>query len=68
MLKQKLEALVREKEKINFISYADDFVITGDSPELLKEKVIPIVQESLNAVGLELSKEKSRITNMVGRC
>lgn len=59
---------MREKEKINFISYADDFVITGDSPELLKEKVIPIVQESLNAVGLELSKEKSRITNMVGRC
>ena len=54
----------REEEKINFIPYANDFAITGDSLELLKEKVIPIVQESLNAVGLELSKEKSRITNI----
>lgn len=35
----------RDKEKINFISYADDFVITGNSPELLTEKVIPIVIE-----------------------
>jgi RNA-directed DNA polymerase len=52
----------RDKEKINFISYADDFVITGDSPELLEEKVIPIVIEFLKEVGLELSKEKSRIT------
>jgi RNA-directed DNA polymerase len=53
---------VRDKEKINFISYADDFVITGSSPELLKEKVIPIVVESLKEVGLELSYEKSKIT------
>ena len=55
---------IRNKEKINFISYADDFVITCDSPELLKEKVIPIVQESLKEVGLELSYEKTKITNI----
>lgn len=54
----------RDKEKINFISYADDFVITGNSPELLAEKVIPIVIESLKEVGLELSQEKSRITHI----
>ena len=54
----------RDKEKINFISYADDFVITGNSPELLTEKVIPIVIESLKEVGLELSQEKSKITHI----
>lgn len=54
----------RDKEKINFISYADDFVITGTSAELLKEKVIPIVTESLKEVGLELSQEKSKITHI----
>lgn len=54
----------RDKEKINFISYADDFVITGNSPELLKEKVIPIVIEALKEVGLELSQEKSKITHI----
>lgn len=54
----------RDKEKINFISYADDFVVTGDSPEILKEKVIPIIVESLKEVGLELSREKSKITHI----
>ncbi len=55
---------VRDKEKINFISYADDFVITASSPELLKEKVIPIVTECLQEVGLELSREKSKISHI----
>ena len=55
---------VRDKEKIHFISYADDFVITGYTLELLEEKVIPIVIDSLKAVGLELSKEKSKITHI----
>lgn len=52
----------RDKEKINFISYADDFVITGNSPELLEEKVIPIIKDFLKEVGLELSQEKTKIT------
>jgi len=46
------------------VSYADDFVITGASPELLKEKIIPIVSGCLKEVGLELSREKSRITHI----
>ena len=55
---------IRDKEKVNFVSYADDFVITGASPELLKEKIIPIVSDCLKEVGLELSREKSRITHI----
>ena len=54
----------RSKEQINFVSYADDFVITGNSPELLKDKVIPIVTEFLAERGLELSQEKSKITHI----
>lgn len=52
----------RDKEKINTIAYADDFIVTAASKELLQEKVIPILVEALGKVGLELSKEKTRIT------
>jgi RNA-directed DNA polymerase len=44
--------------------WATRLVITGNSPELLTEKVIPIVIESLKEVGLELSQEKSKITHI----
>lgn len=52
----------RDKEQINMIAYADDFVVTSVSKELLEEKIIPILREALGVVGLELSKEKTRIT------
>jgi len=54
----------RNKEKINYVSYADDFIITASSEELLREKVLPIVREHLKAVGLELSEEKTKITSI----
>ena len=46
------------------IAYADDFVITAANKELLEEKVIPILTAALGDVGLELSKEKTRITSI----
>jgi RNA-directed DNA polymerase len=46
--------------KINLIRYADDLVVTGDSPETLA-KVKEIVVEFLAERGLELSPEKTRI-------
>jgi RNA-directed DNA polymerase len=46
--------------KINFIRYADDFVVTGDSPETLA-KAKEVVVEFLEERGLELSPEKTRI-------
>jgi len=54
----------RCKEQINVIAYADDFVVTAASKELLEEKVTPILIEALGEVGLELSKEKTRITRI----
>jgi len=54
----------RDKEKINMIAYADDFVVTAASKELLEGKVIPTLTEALAKVGLELSIEKTKITRI----
>ena len=58
------KAKQRDKEQINVIAYADDFVVTAASKELLEKKVIPILVEALGDVGLELSEEKTRITQI----
>lgn len=50
--------------KLNFVRYADDFIITGESPEFLRDKVLPIVKESLTERGLQLSEEKTVITHI----
>ncbi len=46
------------------ITYADDFIVTAASEQLLTDKVIPTLMASLEEVGLELSTEKSRITKI----
>lgn len=50
--------------KVNFVRYADDFIITGESPELLKNEVLPIVRAFLAERGLQLSEEKTCITHI----
>ncbi len=54
----------RDKEKIHTITYADDFIVTAASEQLLKDKVIPTLTASLKEVCLEHSTEKSRITKI----
>lgn len=49
--------------KINFIRYADDFAVTGDSPETLA-KAQEVVDEFLAERGLALSPEKTRIVHL----
>ena len=49
---------------VNYIRYADDFVVTSSSRELLLSTVIPIITEFLDERGLELSDEKTEITNV----
>lgn len=51
-------------EKINMIAYADDFIVTAASKELLENKVKPILVDRLAKVGLELSKTKTKITHI----
>ena len=50
--------------KVHVVRYADDFIITGSSPEVLKTEVVPLVEEFLQVRGLELSQEKTRITTV----
>lgn len=46
------------------ISYADDFVVTAASKELLEGKVKPLLVQALSKVGLELSTAKTKITHI----
>ncbi|MDD5412146.1 MAG: group II intron reverse transcriptase/maturase [Methylobacter sp.] len=50
--------------KVNLIRYADDFIITGASKELLENEVKPLVENFLKERGLELSPEKTKITHI----
>jgi RNA-directed DNA polymerase len=63
-----LEAVVKvgpkRTDKVHVISYADDFVITGNSKELLENHIKPKVLDFLQQRGLELSEEKTRITGI----
>lgn len=64
-----LESLLRQNKvlkgnKINFIRYADDFIVTSNSKELLEERVDPIIGDFLDERDLTLSKEKTMITHI----
>ena len=50
--------------KVNLVRYADDFIITGDSKELLENEVRPLVERFLQERGLVLSADKTRITHI----
>ncbi|MDZ7880760.1 MAG: group II intron reverse transcriptase/maturase [Saprospiraceae bacterium] len=49
---------------IHFIRYADDFIVTGDSPVYLEKTVLPAIQNFLKPRGLTLSLEKTHITHI----
>lgn len=57
-------AAPRKNQKVNTIAYADDFVITGASKEILTDKVKPAVEAFLAERGLVLSVEKTHITHI----
>lgn len=52
------------RKTVHMIRYADDFIITGRSKELLEDEVVPLVEGFLKTRGLELSKEKTRVTHI----
>jgi RNA-directed DNA polymerase len=51
-------------QKVNCIRYADDFLVTGSSKELLQYQVKPMVEDFMAIRGLMLSPEKTKITNI----
>lgn len=52
------------RAKVHIIRYADDFIITGSSQEILVETVMPLVRSCLAERGLKLSETKTRITHI----
>ena len=63
-LEEVVKQAIRKGDKVNVIRYADDFVITAASKEILEEKVKPVVVAFLAKRGLQLSEEKTRLTHI----
>ena len=52
------------RHKVNMVRYADDFVITGSSRELLEERVKPLVEKFLAERGLRPLPAKTKVTHI----
>jgi RNA-directed DNA polymerase len=55
---------LRNRHQVNLIRFADDFVTTGRTKELLEDKVQPVVESFLAERGLLLSATKTHITHI----
>ncbi|MER2930844.1 group II intron reverse transcriptase/maturase [Serratia nevei] len=64
LLKKQIGKNRSRLNKINVVRYADDFVITSSSKEMLEEWVKPWIEGFLSKRGLTLSKEKTQITHI----
>ncbi|MBF4364929.1 reverse transcriptase domain-containing protein, partial [Vibrio anguillarum] len=58
------EVAKKSGERVNFIGYADDFVITGSSKDVLVNEVKPLIAGFLAERGLTLSEEKTKVTHI----
>jgi RNA-directed DNA polymerase len=63
-LEKQLRTRKGQQGLINIVRYADDFIITGKSKELLENEVKPLIEKHLKERGLELSTEKTKITHI----
>ena len=54
----------RSGKLVNLARFADDFVITGRSKEILENEVKPLITAFLKERGLQLSESKTRITHI----
>ena len=65
-----LEKVIRKKfptwkkAKVNFVRYADDFIITSSDKQTIVNEIRPLVEDFLKERGLQLSPEKSKITHI----
>ena len=63
MIEIYLYTSLKNAHKVNFVRYADDFVVTAATPELALEAK-ELIREFLAERGLELSDEKTVVTNI----
>ena len=54
----------KNRKMVHVCRYADDFIVTGNSKELLQESVLPTIKRFLAERGLQISEEKTRITHI----
>ncbi len=59
-----MEKILRPFKMVNMVRYADDFVITGPTKEMLEYEIKPLIERFLRERGLTLSPEKTRITHI----
>jgi len=64
MQKAITQAVSKTGDKANFVRYADDFIVTGATQEILEQKVKPALTAFLASRGLELSEQKTVITHI----
>jgi RNA-directed DNA polymerase len=62
--KTRLKSLGGKYPAVNFIRYADDFIVTSKSKELLEREIKPLIERFLQERGLELSPTKTVITHV----
>ncbi len=53
-----------KNRKVNLVRFADDFIASGESKELLTDEVSPIIENFIERRGLSLSEEKTHITHI----
>jgi len=63
-LESAIKNAVPKGAKVHVIRYADDFIVTGKSKEILQGKVKPAILNFLSQRGLNLSGEKTRIARI----
>lgn len=63
-MEQAVHAAVPRRHRVNFVRYADDFIVTGKSKRILERQVKPAIEAFLAERGLELSPEKTVITHI----
>ena len=63
-LENAVKAASRRRYKVNFIRYADDFVVTSADKDHLEHVIIPVITKFLAPRGLILSEEKTRIVHI----
>jgi len=63
-LERLIQKSVPRRSRVNFVRYADDFIVTGKSKRLLEKNVKPIIESFLAERGLSLSEEKTSITHI----
>jgi len=60
-LEEVIRRAIPRRSRVNFVRYADDFIVTAKSRWLLEESIIPAVKQFLAERGLTLSEEKCRM-------